>query len=672
LTARRNESVGAELANDLLLAAVLLWLTASVLGLAGLATLGRAALGFGAAAGIAASLSAIPLGTNSVFLPLSFVGSPVRFVMAPEALWLFGFGLAPALLVTLHGTPAPQGAGGWVFGVAASLLGALGVFGLQQGAFFLLSWELMSLGGAVMLLSERLSSSPGSPVLFMLGLLEVGAIALLLGVLVLATRSHSLDFLDFAQAAPLLPGWLRFVVSALLLIGFGAKLGVLPFYEWFPGAYTSGSGASGAVLSGVVLNAAFFGLSHALLGWLPGATGPASVDVGLLVVTVGTLSAVLSVLYAFQAEDWRALLAFSSAENAAIAVVMLGAALLFRTESEGDLAGLAWTVALIHLAGHSLAKGGLFLAADGAARASGTYAIRHAGLARSASWTFGVGALFCAMSLAAMPPQAGFVSEWFVFQTVFQGFHLTGLAPRLALALAGAGLALTAAVAFATFVKLFGIGILGRGNHARAAVPRLVAGSTFSLGLCVLALAVGMPAWLPALNWATLAEFASPAAAAMHDGWLLVPLTAKFAFISPSMLIIAGPLLSLIPVAFLLLTRGFAVRRVPVWYGGLAQDPAATATTSLTFSNALRTFLSFVYRPIEETERVTRVRRYFITRLEFTHDVAPVFGPFLFAPIERTVVFLAQKLRALQSGNLNFYLALIGFLLVIILVLTLL
>ena len=46
----------------------------------------------------------------------------------------------------------------------------------------------------------------------------------------------------------------------LLLIGFGAKLGLLPFYEWFPGAYGAGSGATGALLSGVVLNAAFFAL----------------------------------------------------------------------------------------------------------------------------------------------------------------------------------------------------------------------------------------------------------------------------------------------------------------------------------------------------------------------------------------------------------------------------
>lgn len=176
---------------------------------------------------------------------------------------------------------------------------------------------------------------------------------------------------------------------------------------------------------------------------------------------VGVLSAVLSALYAFQQQDWRALLSLSSAENAAIAVTALGAALMFRGDGLPELASLAWVVALLHLAGHALAKGALFLAADGVSGATGSYAIVQSGLLRRASPFFGIGTLFAAMSLAAMPPQAGFVSEWYVFQTVFQGFHLAAMGSRLVLALAGAGLALTVAVALATFVKLIGIGPLG-------------------------------------------------------------------------------------------------------------------------------------------------------------------------------------------------------------------
>jgi hydrogenase-4 component B len=114
---------------------------------------------------------------------------------------------------------------------------------------------------------------------------------------------------------------------------------------------------------------------------------------------------------------------------------------------------------------------------------------------------------------------------------------------------------------------------------------------------------------------------------------------------------------------------------VPVWYGGGSQAPRRAATTALTFSNALRTFYSFIYRPTMETERQpTREANglpYFTKRLVFTHDVAPIFGPYLFAPLERLVIALAVRLRIIQSGHLPFYLSLIGALLVIILVIAL-
>ena len=60
--------------------------------------------------------------------------------------------------------------------------------------------------------------------------------------------------------------------------------------------------------------------------------------------------------------------------------------LIFRGHGKPELASLAWTVALLHLAGHALAKGGLFLAADGVYRATGGYDILHTDLLRRSSW----------------------------------------------------------------------------------------------------------------------------------------------------------------------------------------------------------------------------------------------------------------------------------------------
>jgi hydrogenase-4 component B len=660
------------LANDLLTIAFFAWIAAALIALTGRGLgLVRGLLCFGSLAGIAAALAALPDGTSLVTLPTRIAGDAITFRIAPEGAWLLGFGLAPAALACALGTPAVRGQAGWLFGAATSLLGALGVFGLGDGASFLIAWEIMSFGGALMILSEKLSP-PGKPVLFMLGLLEVGAVALMLAILLLCAASHSFAFADFGGATASFGESAQVFITVLLVAGFGAKLGLLPFYEWFPAAYGAGSGASGALMSGVVLNAAFFGLSRALLQWVPPQATGIVAGMGIFVVIIAVLSAVLTALYAFQQDDWRGLLSFSSAENAAIAVAMLGTALVFRGHAMPELASLAWTVALLHLAGHSLAKGGLFLTADGVQHASGSYGIVHSDLLRRSSWLFGLGALFAAMSLAAMPPQAGFVSEWYVFETVFQGFRLDTLTSRLVMALAGAGLALTVAIAFATYIKVFGVGLLGRSVQKLAAVRADYSIAVGLLGFGVLALAVGMPLWLDALQTAISSQFGTQAAREMHDGPILVPLTAKFSFISPTLLVIVMPLLATIPIALVLASRRFAVRRVPVWYGGFDQDPARASTTALTFSNALRTFYSFIYRPTVETTRESNgTRQYFVHRLVFSHDVAPIFGPYLFAPIVRGVFVLAERFRALQSGQLNFYLALIGLLLIVILALTL-
>lgn len=659
--------------NEVVTAGVVAWLVAALVALAGRGLpIARLLLSAGSIAVLAAAIMGMPEGIPSVVVPTFLAGEPVRFLLTPDALWLLGFGLAPAALAGAVSTPSAQGEAGWLFGAALSLIGALGVFGLQDGASFLIAWEVMSFGGAVMILSEKLSTDAGRPVLFMLSLLEIGAIALVAVVLLLASRVLSLDFEAFRTGSSGLPVTLTLVAGLLLIIGFGAKLGLLPFYEWFPGAYGAGSGASGALLSGVVLNAAFFGLSRGLLHWLPPPNSIGSAELGIILLIVGVVTAILSGLYAFQQEDWRSLLGFSSAENASIAVAMLGAAMMFRGDGQRELASLAWMVALLHLAGHALAKGGLLLTADCVYRATGGYSIFHSDLLRRSSWVFGFGALFTAMSLAAMPPQAGFVSEWYVFQTLFQGFHLGTLGARMAMALGGAGLALTVAVAFATFVKVLGIGLLGRSLRTVAPVASGPAIAVGLLGLGVVALAVGMPAWLNALRVAVAAEFGTLAASEMRDGLLLVPLTARFAFISPTLLVVVMPLLAIIPVVLILANRRYAVRRAPVWYGGFDHDPERASTTALTFSNALRTFYSFIYRPTQEIESEAHGREYFVHRLRFSHDVAPVFGPYLFAPVTRTVYYLADKLRALQSGHLNFYLALIGGLLVIILALTLL
>ena len=649
-------------AEGLVVAASMSWLLSLLLAVLGIGRqLVRLALSLGCAAVVLASASRLPLGIACAPLGPGWTGS--RLVLAPDALWLLGFGAVAAFFATALGSPGASWRS-WCAGASLCLLGALGCFGLQDAMGFLVAWELMSLGGAVLLLGERLGPSrEGRGLLFMLGLLEVGAVALMAALLWLSHRAGGVQFGAFAAQGWTADGWPALGIGMLLLVGFGAKLGVLPFYEWYPGAYGQGSGASGALLSGVVLNAAFFGLARAFTVWLPG-----QLVLGVITVAVGVLSAILAVLYAFQEDDWRRLLAFSSAENAAIAITVLGASMIFRQEGLSALASLGYLVALLHLGGHALAKGCLMLAADGVYGASGHYDIRQQALLRHGRWYFGLGVVFAGMSLAAMPPQAGFVSEWFTFQTLFQGFHLASLGGRLTLSLAGAGMALTAAVAFATFVKLVGLGVLGRRVREEGATGMVRGGHAAAcglLGLGVLALAVGMPWWLHALDDVTAQLFPGQTSTALREGALLVPLTSHFAFISPTKLVVALPLLALLPIGLLLGSmRRHRRPRVPVWYGGFPR-PAQGATTALTFANAMRTFYAFVYRPRTTIDPAYNGRSYFVHRVRHRATVAPLFEAKVFRLPVAVVQWLARAVSPLQSGHMNVYLGLVGLLLVL-------
>ena len=146
------------MADALLLVAVALWLAAAILALGGALTVSRVALAVGAAAGVAAAVAGLPDASEAVTLPGRLAGEAVDFRIAPQGLWLMGFGLVPAIFACSLASPMTGGGRGWLFGVALSLLGALGVFGLQNGAALLIAWEIMSLGGAVMVLSDNLGS----------------------------------------------------------------------------------------------------------------------------------------------------------------------------------------------------------------------------------------------------------------------------------------------------------------------------------------------------------------------------------------------------------------------------------------------------------------------------------------------------------------------------------
>jgi hydrogenase-4 component B len=132
---------------------------------------------------------------------------------------------------------------------------------------------------------------------------------------------------------------------------------------------------------------------------------------------VGTLSALVGILYATTDNALKTLLAHSSIENAGIIVVSFGAGSVFVASNKPVLAAIAFLVALYHLTNHSLYKTLLFIGTGAVDERAGTRDLdRLGGLIRRMPWT-AAGFLIGALAIAALPPLNGFVSEWLTLQT---------------------------------------------------------------------------------------------------------------------------------------------------------------------------------------------------------------------------------------------------------------
>ena len=326
-----------------------------------------------------------------------------------------------------------------------------------QDAFTaLFGWETLTLAFYLLAGSER--NKPGragaAQVTFAFG--KVSGAALLIGLLLLATRSHSILLASFTHVPG---GAARTTAEVLLLGGFAVKAGLVPFQVWLPRGYSAAPGPARAIMAGVCVNVAFYGMwrTLALIGRAPGwLTG------GLLVL--GALSALLGIAHAAVQNRLSRVIAYSSIENTGLIVTGFGVALTGAATGDRRLVAAGLLAATLQVVAHTVAKSLLFTSVAGIEAATGhddLEELRGRGRGgRGTRWS-GFGLAVGSLTLAGLPPTVGFVSEWFLLESLMQQFRVPGLGYRLVLALAGAAVALTVGFAGVTFVRLVGLICLG-------------------------------------------------------------------------------------------------------------------------------------------------------------------------------------------------------------------
>ena len=337
---------------------------------------------------------------------------------------------------------------------------------------FLVFWELMSLSSFFLVVYEHEKPKNLRSGMTYLIMTHIGTAFITAAFLVLYLQTGSLSFDSFRGAAAQLPPLTKDSVFVLALLGFGTKAGLVPMHIWLPKAHPSAPSNVSALMSGVMLKVAIYGLARVTLGFvLPDSPGDAWL--GLLMVMAGSASALFGVLFAAVEHDIKRALAYHSVENVGIIVVGLGLSVVFMSYGLETLAALALLASMYHSLNHAVFKGLLFMAAGSVVLGAGTADMNlMGGLAKRMPWTslfFLVGSI----AIAGLPPLNGFVSEWLTLQALLSSYQVPNVVLQLSIGFSSIVFALTLGLALATFVKLFGISFLaGPGRKGPRTPPR--------------------------------------------------------------------------------------------------------------------------------------------------------------------------------------------------------
>jgi formate hydrogenlyase subunit 3/multisubunit Na+/H+ antiporter MnhD subunit len=317
-----------------------------------------------------------------------------------------------------------------------TLAGNLGVFIAADLVSFYVLFTLATLAAYGLIVHEGTSTSRRAGAVY-IALAVLGEALLLMAFVLLAAGSPegSLAIRDAVAALPT-SQW-RDAARAMLVLGFGLKIGLVPLHVWMPLTYSAAPIPAAAVLSGAAVNAGVVGL----IRFLPFDAG--GHDWGGALTAAGLISAFGGAAIGITQANPRTVLAYSSVSQMGLIAAALGMGLAIGNAS-------APQAAAFYAMHHTLAKGALFLAV-------GVAALTNAGRL----WPVLLPAAVIALALAGLPLTGGALAKSAIKAPMGEGL---------------AGTLATLSAITSTLLMLHFVHCLTRGAHTPStrAPPELV------------------------------------------------------------------------------------------------------------------------------------------------------------------------------------------------------
>jgi multicomponent Na+:H+ antiporter subunit A len=316
----------------------------------------------------------------------------------------------------------------------ATLLAFMGaMLGIAFAADLLalfLFWELTSVSSYLLIGHYRRTESAQRAARKAMLVTVTGGLFMLIGFLLLrATAATVLGTPSFdlvamlsnaaAMRAALADAGLLVPVVLLIGVGAAAKSAQVPLHFWLPDAMEAPTPVSAFLHSATMVKAGVY---------LVGRMRPLLVgdEWTLLFVPLGLATMTITAILAVAASDIKELLAYSTASHLGLIVAGFGL-----DEYLGAEAGV------MHILNHAAFKAALFLVAGIVAHEAGTRAVDElGGLGRDLPVTAAI-TVVAALSMAGVPPFAGFYSKELLFEATYEaavhaGGGLAWLLPAVA------------------------------------------------------------------------------------------------------------------------------------------------------------------------------------------------------------------------------------------------
>jgi proton-translocating NADH-quinone oxidoreductase chain N len=266
---------------------------------------------------------------------------------------------------------------------------------------FFVFWEMMGITSYVLVAFRKENWGPIEAGFKYMVMGAIGSTLLLLGIALVYGMAGTVNF---AQASMVLKHqplsiWLSLALI-IFIVGFGVKSAIVPMHTWLPDAHPEAPSPISAMLSGILIETALYGLTRVLNILFE----PSTFQMAIAVLAVLTMC--LANILALLQQDIKRMLAYSSI--AQIGYMLIGL-------SAGTSYGIMGT--FLHVFNHSLLKGMAFLSAG---------SIVHEAKTRDIENLKGIGRLMPVTSLClfitllglgGVPATNGFVSKFILFNS---------------------------------------------------------------------------------------------------------------------------------------------------------------------------------------------------------------------------------------------------------------